>query len=148
SEGNWFRRQGGDPERHFTLDEVLGFALYDPAGVAEVAPGVRVEREGSRLRVHDRGRVVAELDDEELAPVPARTKPHLRPFQPPAFGVTVLGSSHGFDPAGKTTGFVLWVNHHGVLVDPPTDATDLLRAAGVPPATVDAVILTHCHADH
>jgi CRP-like cAMP-binding protein/ribonuclease BN (tRNA processing enzyme) len=148
AEGTWFRRKDGDPERHIALDEALGFALYDHAGVAEIAADVRVERDGSRLRVHDRGRVVAELDDDELAPVPARVQPMPRPFAPPAFGLTVLGSSHGFDPAGKTTGFVLWVNRRGVLVDPPTDATDLLAAAGVPPDAVDAVILTHCHADH
>ena len=50
--------------------------------------------------------------------------------------------------AGKTTGFVLWVNRRGVLVDPPYDATDILRAAGVQPRMVDAVVPTHCHADH
>lgn len=34
-------------------------------------------------------------------------------FKPPAFGVTVLGSSHGFDQNHNTTGFVLWVNGRG-----------------------------------
>jgi CRP-like cAMP-binding protein/glyoxylase-like metal-dependent hydrolase (beta-lactamase superfamily II) len=148
AEGGWFRRKNGDPERSLALDDVLAFALYDDTGVAEVAPGVRVERFGSQLVVRDQGVLVAELDDDELAPVPVRAHPHPRPFAPPAFGLTVLGSSHGFDPAGKTTGFVLWVNHRGILVDPPTDATELLRAAGVAPGTVDSVVLTHCHADH
>lgn len=31
-------------------------------------------------------------------------------FEPPEFGVTVLGCSHGFDPKGSTSGFVFWIN--------------------------------------
>jgi hypothetical protein len=31
-------------------------------------------------------------------------------FVPPLFGITMLGTSHGFDAKGTTTGFVLWVN--------------------------------------
>lgn len=31
-------------------------------------------------------------------------------FQPPAFGVTVVGCSHGFDPKGSTSGYIVWIN--------------------------------------
>ena len=31
-------------------------------------------------------------------------------FDPPTFGVTVLGSSHGFDPKGNTSGYIVWIN--------------------------------------
>jgi len=31
-------------------------------------------------------------------------------FTPPIFGVTVLGSSHGFDPKGNTSGYIVWIN--------------------------------------
>jgi hypothetical protein len=31
-------------------------------------------------------------------------------FEPPAFGVTVLGGSHGFDPKGSTSGYLLWID--------------------------------------
>ena len=31
-------------------------------------------------------------------------------FVPPTFGVTVLGNSHGFDPKGCTSGYIIWVN--------------------------------------
>lgn len=148
AEARWFRRDAADPERYFRLEDVLHFVCYDSTGVADLGSGVRVERRADLFCVHDGERLVAELQATELAPVPVRQTPRPRPFEPPAFGVTVLGSSHGFDPAGKTTGFVLWVNRRGVLVDPPTDSTDVLRAAGVAPGQVDAVILTHCHADH
>ena len=71
-----------------------------------------------------------------------------KPFRPPAFGITVLGASHGFDPAGKTTGFMLWMGGRALLIDPPIDSTEYLRARGVAPKQIDGVILTHCHADH
>jgi hypothetical protein len=31
-------------------------------------------------------------------------------FKPPKFGLTVLGNSHGFDPKGSTSGYIIWVN--------------------------------------
>ena len=31
-------------------------------------------------------------------------------FVPPSFGVTILGNSHGFDPQGCTSGYVIWIN--------------------------------------
>ena len=40
-------------------------------------------------------------------------------FRPPSFGVTVLGNSHGFDCNGSTSGYILWVNGRGVMIDPP-----------------------------
>jgi len=40
-------------------------------------------------------------------------------FRPPDFGVTILGSSHGFDCKGSTSGYILWINQRGVMVDPP-----------------------------
>ncbi len=64
------------------------------------------------------GAEVARVPDEVSLPVPP---PHPSAligaarvaFRPPAFGVTVLGSSHGFDPAGTTSGYILWINHRG-----------------------------------
>jgi len=66
----------------------------------------------------------------------------------PKFGLTVLGNSHGFDEKGSTSGFVLWVNGQGVMVDPPPHSTTLLLDAGIQPSSITALILTHCHADH
>ena len=69
-------------------------------------------------------------------------------FTPPFFGVTILGSSHGFDCNGSTTGFILWINQRGVMVDPPPFAGTGIREFGVPPNLIDKIIITHCHADH
>ena len=62
--------------------------------------------------------------------------------------VTILGAGHGFDPDGKTTGFVLWIGGRGILVDPPVDTTEWLLEHGISPRRVEAILLTHCHADH
>ncbi|QDZ25583.1 guanylate cyclase [Chloropicon primus] len=71
-----------------------------------------------------------------------------RKFDPPLFGVTILGSSHGFDPNRTTTGFVLWMNRRGIMVDPPLNSVALLESYGIPARLIDAVMVTHCHADH
>lgn len=69
-------------------------------------------------------------------------------FVVPTFGVTFLGTSHGFDAKGSTTGFVIWINGGGILVDPPQNSSQYLREKGIPLSFVNKVILTHCHSDH
>jgi len=69
-------------------------------------------------------------------------------FYPPSFGVTVLGNSHGFDSTGSTSGYVLWVNGRGIMIDPPPYSSATLEKEGIRPRTIVAIILTHCHADH
>jgi len=72
----------------------------------------------------------------------------LKVFSPPLFGVTILGNSHGFDPVGKTSGYVLWLSRRGYMIDPPPQSTALLLAQNIPPSLITGVIITHCHADH
>ncbi len=70
------------------------------------------------------------------------------PFVPPEFGITCLGNSHGFDPYQNTSGFILWINKGGIMVDPPANSTFWLRDSNINPKLIDSIILTHCHADH
>jgi glyoxylase-like metal-dependent hydrolase (beta-lactamase superfamily II) len=69
-------------------------------------------------------------------------------FHPPSFGVTVLGNSHGFDASGSVSGFVLWINGRGVMIDPPPYSSATLEREGIRPRTIVGIIITHCHADH
>lgn len=69
-------------------------------------------------------------------------------FYPPSFGVTVLGNSHGFDKSGSTSGYVLWINGRGIMIDPPPYSTATLERDGIRAGTIVGIILTHCHADH
>ncbi|MGE3536931.1 MAG: cyclic nucleotide-binding domain-containing protein [Candidatus Tectimicrobiota bacterium] len=66
----------------------------------------------------------------------------------PRFGVTPLGTSHGFDPFGDLTCFVIWLNGLGILVDPSPEALDCLDQIGVAETDLPYVWLTHVHADH
>ena len=70
------------------------------------------------------------------------------PYIPPLFGVTCLGPSHGFDPTENTSGYIIWLNHNGIMVDPPVNSTEWLEDSNVNPKLIDSIILTHCHADH
>lgn len=70
------------------------------------------------------------------------------PYRPPLFGVTCLGPSHGFDPSSNTSGFIIWLNHTGIMINPPINSTEWLQASNVNPKLIDSIILTHCHADH
>src|SRR5262249_29162186 len=66
----------------------------------------------------------------------------------PRFGVTPLGTSHGFDHAGDFTCFIIWVNGKGIIVDPSQEALTYLDEIGVAPVDVPYVFLTHVHSDH
>ena len=90
----------------------------------------------------------ASSKDHYAAPIVPRPVREYAPLRPPLFGVTILGSSHGFDPDGTNTGFVVWVNGRGMIVDPPPGSSNVLRRLAIPTRLIDGVLLTHCHADH
>ncbi len=71
-----------------------------------------------------------------------------QPFKPPVLGVTCLGPSHGFDPKDNTSGFIIWINEMGIMVDPPVNSTEWLMRSNVNSKLIDTIILTHTHADH
>jgi CRP-like cAMP-binding protein/phosphoribosyl 1,2-cyclic phosphodiesterase len=131
-----------------TVDDLIDFVHLD-RGPATIAADVTIEATADEYVVRDQGRVVARAPAATYLPDKKQnTDPPIRPFDPPRFGVSVLGASHGFDPVGKTTGFLLWMGGRALVVDPPIDATEYLRLQGVAPKIIDGVILTHCHADH
>ncbi len=66
----------------------------------------------------------------------------------PRFGVTPLGTSHGFDLAGDLTSFIIWVHGVGILDDPSPEALEYVEAMGVSLADIPYVFLTHVHSDH
>lgn len=87
-----------------------------------------------------------EIDEKKLESYKEKYKPIQ--FDPPSFGITVLGSGHGFDPKGDTSGYIIWINGRGVMVDPPPFSTHVLKKMGIPSIMIEWIIITHCHADH
>jgi CRP-like cAMP-binding protein len=121
----------GEDQRAYLPEKVI-VQLTDDGGVAVI--------EGGRIRARVRG-------EPPLPPLPLRAEAN-KPFRPPVLGVTVIGSGHGFDPGNRTSGFLLWIDGRGVMVDPPVDAIDWLAGYDLDPRQIDSLILTHCHADH
>jgi len=85
---------------------------------------------------------------ESISPTETKLAALAGTFHPPSFGVTVLGNSHGFDKNGSTSGYVLWINGRGVMIDPPPYSSATLEREGIRPQMIIGVIITHCHADH
>jgi CRP-like cAMP-binding protein/phosphoribosyl 1,2-cyclic phosphodiesterase len=131
------------------LGDTLAFVTFDRKGIAKVG-SVTV------IRSVEAGFVVLD-DDAELARLPEQvplpeqaSERHdcIAPFYPPAFGLAFIGTGHGFDPETMTSGLIIWANHRGILVDPPVGSVDWLRDREINPKLIDAIVLTHCHADH
>jgi CRP-like cAMP-binding protein len=141
SEMNFFRN-------NLRLSDIVGFGLFDDGSFT-----IR----GVTIRKEEPGRFVLFQDGEELGRIPGNIeyKPDYligerspEPYRPPLFGVTCLGPSHGFDPGENTSGYIMWLNHQGIMIDPPVNSTEWLEDSNVSPKFIDSIILTHCHADH
>lgn len=146
-ESHHFRRMPDGNRLDIPL--LIEFLRFDDNNECAISDECKIRRDGNQFVVMDNGAEIARTPNRlDLAPRVRSSLSDVAPFDPPEFGLTVLGSSHGFDPAGKTTGLLIWVGKRGILVDPPVDATEYLRERGVPSRMIDAVILTHCHADH
>lgn len=143
----YFRKFG---DTVMTIDMLLKFTHFNDKSEAVVVQGdqqIIVRKNDGSFTIVDGGKSVTLADSVELPPPPTFDKIQ-DAFYPPSFGVTVLGSSHGFDPHGKTSGYVLWINHRGIMIDPPPFSSSILQANNIPAVMIDGVILTHCHADH
>lgn len=129
------------------LNDVVDFVLFEK-GKVEIS-GIQIEKlESGDFLFTDSGRkftVPGEVGFRIKYDIGTRLE---EPFQPPLLGITCLGPSHGFDPEDNTSGFIIWLNHQGIMVDPPVNSTEWLRESNVNPKLINHVILTHCHADH
>jgi CRP-like cAMP-binding protein len=130
------------------LEDMVDLCVLDPKGFGIEKVHTEQRQDGSFV-VTDDGKflvtVPAKISFNALYDLGATLS---EPFIPPEFGITCLGPSHGFDPEQNTSGFILWINKAGIMVDPPANSTLWLKDSNVNPKFIDHIILTHCHADH
>lgn len=112
-----------------------------PGGCEARIDGIDGRVTAKQLSVSSTHRVARPIPDASRSAVQFAT-------ERPRFGVTPLGTSHGFDPAGEVTSFVVWISGKGILVDPSPESLIHLERVGVAPVDVPYVFLTHVHADH
>jgi CRP-like cAMP-binding protein len=130
------------------LGDLVGFVFFDENRLSFRGIDIEITPEET-FRVSSGSEVYGEVPGLiEYNPTYDIGKRLPEPYKPPLFGMTCLGPSHGFDPTENTSGFILWLNRQGIMIDPPVNTTEWLIDSNVNPKLIDSIILTHCHADH
>jgi len=142
----YFKQDESKPGGRLRMRDMVDFAVFDDNNEVELAD-IKITMVGLDRYRFTSGEKVRELSFRAPPKSPPAAS-STRRYRPPFFGVTVIGSGHGFDPSADTSGFIIWVNGRGILVDPPVDTTQWLRSHGVDSRLISDLILTHCHADH
>jgi len=134
--------------RNIRFRDLLCFSYLRDGACTVGSVGIRTDANGDFELAFD-GKLAARVPGIiECKPMYQIGRRLPEPYKPPLFGVTCLGPSHGFDPTANTSGFIIWLNHTGIMIDPPINSTEWLEASNVNPKLIDSIILTHCHADH
>jgi CRP-like cAMP-binding protein len=141
----WFKADPKRPKGRLQLRDLATPLLFDDELKIEV-DGVTIRALGHNQFSFTRGGESHQVNFRS-APTPSIHEP-TEFYRPPTFGVTIIGSGHGFDAATATSGFLIWINGKGVLVDPPVHSTRWLKEQQIDTRICQDVILTHCHADH
>ncbi len=130
------------------FSDIIDFIIFDDNRCSIHGVDIYQDDDNFFHLMHDKkeiGKLPGKIDYKPTYKIGERLP---EPYNPPLFGITCLGPSHGFDPEENTSGFIIWINHHGIMVDPPVNSTEWLEDSNVSPKLIDSVILTHCHADH
>jgi CRP-like cAMP-binding protein len=138
--------------RHFmgnrTIDDYVKFCIFKHEKV-KINDVIIYKKDENTFHLEDKGEIIAQVPTDIEYKIIYEIGAALKePYQPPFMGITCLGPSHGFDPTDNTSGFIIWLNHHGIMMDPPVNSTEWLKDSNVNPKLINSVILTHCHADH
>ena len=131
----------------FSLDEVVEFKPYSYGKEIEIG-NVILKGEEDSFNVKDKEKDNLIILPNDISYTPKETKYQPDVLEYPLFGISCLGVSHGFDPKGSTSGFIFWINHRAIIVDPTIETIEWLHEKNISHNVIDGVILTHTHADH
>lgn len=147
--------------KYYQIEDFMEFINYDqqnkvqiPFSSADKKGVIEISIDNSKVSIKENEEMLINFTDSMT--VRKETYPIYKSFylgdglifEPPAFGFTMLGNSHGFDVNGSTSGFVLWINGKGIMIDPPPYSGNVLKNMGITARLIDKIIITHCHADH
>jgi CRP-like cAMP-binding protein/phosphoribosyl 1,2-cyclic phosphodiesterase len=157
----YFARNPFIPNAHYEFNQFIEFHTFDAKNqvlistkVDDKVNEVRIVKKDDMFSIYEGSRLVTSFYDEvklqqsSYSVYKTFSGEDAAIFSPPMFGFTVLGNSHGFDCKGSTSGFIIWLNKKGIMVDPPPYSSRVLRNQGIPPNLIEKIIITHCHADH
>lgn len=141
SEMNFFRKNN-------RLSKMVSFGIFEENRYIYKGVEIKIDKAGDFILSWKKSKPLVIPGKINYKPTYLIGERLAEPYVPPLFGVTCLGPSHGFDPEENTSGFIIWLNHQGIMVDPPVNSTEWLEDSNVSPKFIDSIILTHCHADH
>ncbi len=141
SEMNFFRKNN-------RLSNMVSFGIFEENRYTYKGVEIKIDKAGDFILSWKKSKPLVIPGKINYKPTYLIGERLAEPYVPPLFGVTCLGPSHGFDPEENTSGFIIWLNHQGIMVDPPVNSTEWLEDSNVSPKFIDSIILTHCHADH
>jgi len=149
-EMNFFCKNPYKQGERMVLEDIVEIREFDNSGTIEIGPRTRLvlEQDDDFSVVEDGIKRVRVPAAPPLPPMILSQDDRRIEFHRPILGVSVIGSGHGFDAGNKTSGFIVWIDGHGIMIDPPVDSTEWLRGYDVSNKQVESLILTHCHADH
>ena len=133
---------------NFNLEEVVEFKSYTYEKGVEVGNIVIEGKEDSVKLKDKKSNKTLELPNHISYKKEVKKKYNKEVFTYPKFGISCLGSSHGFDNKGNTSGFVFWINHKAIVVDPIVDTLEWFFENNIDHSSIRGIILTHTHADH
>lgn len=158
---DYFARNPFLPGKQYEFDQFVELFIFNDRNQVNIEKKVNdknvrvtIQRTESDIVVMENGAELAKISDSlklnqnNYYVCETLGQEEFELFNPPVFGFTVLGNSHGFDMCGSTTGFIIWINKKGIMVDPPPYSSKALREQGIPANFIEKIIITHCHADH
>ncbi len=123
-----------------TIEHLLDFTIFDNLGFAYIADGLAIKKSTEGFLVLENNEEIASIPDKVNVGSVDTTSGEAHNlktclfsklnyesldnakknvfnedicdfnFNPPIFGVTILGASHGFDPKGSVSGYIIWIN--------------------------------------
>lgn len=161
AEMDFFAQNPFNKGQKYQFDNFLELMVFDDAQTVTLEKEVEGVKEKVTIQKKEEGFAISEggvllavvndnikLNQSNYYVCETLAQEEFELFHPPMFGFTALGNSHGFDMSGSTTGFIIWINKKGIMVDPPPFSSAALKEQGIPPNFIEKIIVTHCHADH